>query len=183
MRRWVLVGVLMGVAAGAQGQTAGGTVLEQVAAPGGGTVYAITRRGDGKGNAALAIEAQTGGGSRVLLRAKPSKEPQQNLVEFSRLTLAPDGKTLFFQAAGWATSGAIHALEIASGKSRFVTAGGISCVVMAGKYRGDLVVEKHRYFVQGGSYDALYLVDPKGKEIGLVALSAKEEGVCKALEE
>jgi hypothetical protein len=29
--------------------------------------------------------------------------------------------------------------------------------VLGGEYQGDLVVEQHRHFIQGGSYDALYV--------------------------
>jgi hypothetical protein len=61
------------------------------------------------------------------------------------------------------------------------TAGQIACVVLQGEYQGDLVVEQHRYFVQGGSHDDLYLYEPTGKEIGLVSQGTDRSDVCPSL--
>ena len=41
-------------------------------------------------------------------------------------------------------------------------------VVSSGHYRDDLLVQQHRYFIGGGSYDWYWLLKPDGKEIGPV---------------
>jgi hypothetical protein len=107
-----------------------------------------------------------------------SNDPKGTLVGFKNLFLSPDSKTLYFQTDAWATSDAVHAIEIATKRQRFVAPGEIACVVLAGQYQGDLVIQQHRYFVQGGSYDNLWLYDPSGKEIGLVSQDTDSKAVC-----
>lgn len=111
---------------------------------------------------------------RTLLEAKPDDDPQSNLGDFSRLKLSPDGKTLFFESEAWATSNAIHAIDLQTGKQHFVVGGSIACVLGGGEYQGDLLVSQHRYFVQGGSYNPLYLYTPAGKRVGIIALDDSE---------
>ena len=161
------------------------TPVEHVIAPGGKVVYYIMSLPgkDSMGNPNLALEAGMNGNSsfRILLTSTPSDDPKQNLAGFSHLSLSPDGKTLYFQTPAWATSNAIHSLDIATKKTSYVTNGEIACVVLAGEYQGDLVVEQHRYFIQGGSYNALYLYNPAGQRIGLVSQDTDASKVCPTL--
>ena len=41
-------------------------------------------------------------------------------------------------------------------------------IVPSGEYKDCLLVQQHRYFVGGGSYDWFWLVRPDGKELGPV---------------
>jgi hypothetical protein len=41
-------------------------------------------------------------------------------------------------------------------------------VVPFGEYRDHLLVQQHRYFLGGGSYDWFFLFTPGGKEVGVV---------------
>ena len=77
------------------------------------------------------------------------------------------GRFIFCSAA-YAVSGAIHAYDVTTHQVRFVMAGNAPQVVPAGEYKGDLLVEQHRYFLGGGSYDWYWLFEPNGKEIGPV---------------
>jgi hypothetical protein len=120
---------------------------------------------------------------RILLTSIPSNDPKENLEGFSHLSLIPDGKVLYFETSAWATSHAVHGLDAVTKKVSYVTDGGIACIVLSGQYQGDLVVEQHRYFVQGGSYDNLYLYDPAGRKIGLVAEDTDASKVCPSLGE
>lgn len=160
-------------------------VNEVVSPPGGRTNYYIKSLPDrsASGGQKMVIEAtyNLNTSSNILLASKPSDDPKQNLEGFSHLSLSPDGKTLFFQTDAWATSNAVHAITIATKQISFVTAGEIACVVLAGQYQGDLVIEQHRYFVQGGSYDNLWLYDSSGKEIGIVAEDTDSKKVCPTL--
>jgi hypothetical protein len=149
------------------------TPLEHVVAPGGKVVYYIMQMPgtDAIGNPNLQIEEtrNLNRSFRILLTSRPADDPKQNLTGFSRLNLSPDGKILYFQTHAWATSNAIHAINLSTGKVSYVTSGELACVVLNGQYQGDLVVEQHRYFIQGGSHDDLWLYDPTGKQIGQVA--------------
>jgi hypothetical protein len=183
----LLAGCLIAGAAPAlaQAQTSSKTPLEHVTAPGGKVVYYIMSLPgkDSMGNPRSAIEAGINENSsfRILLASTPSDDPKANLTDFSHLFLSPDGKTLYFQTSAWATSAAIHSLDIGTKKTSFVTSGEIACVVLGGEFQGDLVVEQHRYFIQGGSYDALYLYNPAGKLIGPVSQGTDASRVCPSL--
>ena len=154
-------------------------------APGGKTVYYITslpgKDIDGLQNTQIEIAKNGNTLREILLKPSPANDPEQNLNGFSHLFLSPDAQTLYFEAPAWVTSHAVHSLDIATKRVSFLTSGGIDCVVLQGAYQGDLIVEKHRYFVQGGSHDDLYLIEPTGKEIGLVARGADASGVCPSL--
>jgi hypothetical protein len=169
----------------AHAQTSAKTPVEHVTAPGGKVVYYIMSLPgkDSMGNPRLVIEAGINENSsfRILLASTPSNDPKANLTDFSHLSLSPDGKMLYFQTSAWATSGAIHSLDIATKKTSYVTSGEIACVVLGGEFQGDLVVQQHRYYIQGGSYDALYLYNPPGKLIGPVSQGTDASRVCPSL--
>ncbi|NIF47729.1 hypothetical protein F3J28_08110 [Enterobacter sp. Ap-1006] len=155
--------------------TAALSPVEKVEAPGGKMVYYIQGDAETKGTEDYVggeqITAQNtiSGKQEILLTAASDADPKKTLYGFSRLKLSQDAKTLYFETAAWATSAAIHALDIASHHQRYVTDGSLICIVASGKYQGNLIVQQHRYFVQGGAYDYLYLFDNTGKKIGLVA--------------
>ena len=73
--------------------------------------------------------------------------------------------SVYFLSAAWAVSNAVHLLDLASNKQRFITDGNSLELVPVGKYRGYLIVSQHRYHKNGGSYDDFWLVSPKGKTI------------------
>jgi len=153
--------------------------IENIVAPGGNIVFYINATPEdaknGGGGTEIELRNMKTSQSKVLLKATPSNEPEKNLDGFSRLRLSPDSKTLFFQSSAWATSDAIHSLDLASKKTQFVTDGTLVCIVGAGEYQGHLIVQQHRYFIQGGSYDFLYLYDANGKKEGLVATDTIEQ--------
>ena len=149
--------------------------VEKVAVPGGPMVYYIQGDANTKGTEdyvggeQITVQNTISGKQEILLTAAPDADPKKTLYGFTRLKLSQDAKTLYFETAAWATSAAIHALDIASHQQRYVTDGSLICIVGNGKYKGDLIVQQHRYFVQGGAYDYLYLFDSAGKKLGLVA--------------
>jgi hypothetical protein len=106
--------------------------------------------------------------STPLVRMRPSDDPKRNLTEFQDLRLSPDNKILYFRTGAWATSTAVHAIDLRTGNIMFVTAGNSVQVVQKGQFKGHLIVDKHRYYVGGGSYDALWLVTQLGTELGPV---------------
>jgi len=94
--------------------------------------------------------------------------PSKKIVDPKGLQFSPDGKTLYFLTSAWPTSNAIHSVNIDGKNLRFVTDGNEYHIVRSGPYRGDLIVNQHRYrFHPMGSYDWDWLFTPTGKQIKL----------------
>ncbi len=93
----------------------------------------------------------------------------QVILDPSHLLFSPDNKTIYFETSAWVTSGAIHAVDVDGKNLRFVTDGNEYRVVMHGLYKGDLIVNQHRYSDSPGegSYDWDWLFTPRGKQIKL----------------
>lgn len=94
--------------------------------------------------------------------------PTDRIVDPQDLAFSPDSKTLYFITTGWTTSGALHAVQIDGTHLRYITPANVLQVVMEGDYKGHLLINQHRYFVQGGSFDWFWLFTPTGKEVGPV---------------
>ena len=110
----------------------------------------------------------------VLVRGKDDEEVSKVLANFQTPRFSPDGKTIYFVSAAWATSGSVQACDRATKTVRFVCAGSVLEVVPNGEYAGDLLVEQHRYFLGGGSYDWFWLMRPDGKEVGVVGETTED---------
>jgi hypothetical protein len=115
-----------------------------------------------------------GGGIRELVEARSDTAPERALAGFQVPQFSPDGKRIYFLSSAWATSGAVHAVDIASGAHRFLVPGNSLEVAATGPYAGHLLVEQHRTFVAGGSYDWVWLITPEGREVGPVTDSPDE---------
>lgn len=93
------------------------------------------------------------------------------IIDPHNLQFSPDNKTLYFETSAWVTSGAIHAVDVDGNHLRFVTHGNKLRVVQSGQYKGDIIVNQHRYRFKGdtplGSYNWDWLFTPKGKQIKL----------------
>ena len=103
-----------------------------------------------------------------LVRSKPSDKMETILAGFSHPQFSADGKLVYFLSEAWATSGALHVVDTTNGKEHFVCPAIDFEVVPSGEYRDHLLVQQHRYFIGGGSYDWFWLLKPDGTEIGPV---------------
>lgn len=101
-------------------------------------------------------------------KAEGDGKPEDDLADIHRPRFSPDSKTIYFMTAGWATSGAIHAVPATGGAQRFLTHGNSVDVVSQGKYKGALLVTQHRYMDPVGSWNPAVLVTPSGKQIKVV---------------
>ncbi|EPC5193292.1 hypothetical protein ACRZZR_000771 [Edwardsiella piscicida] len=159
------------------------TPIQHITAPGGKVTYYIVssnnRTHDDPPITAIVLREK--GENKIILRESLSPDPEKNLSGFYNMYLSPDAKELFFNSEAWATSGAIHSINVSTGKTKYISPGELACVILSGEYQGDLIVAKHKYFVQGGSYENLYLVDLSGKEIGIVAQGTDKSSVCPTL--
>lgn len=89
------------------------------------------------------------------------------ILDPHHLRFSPDSKTLYFETSAWVTSGAVHAVNVDGKNERFVIDGDDLHIVQTGKYKGDLIVNQHRYHDKGGSYNWDWLFTPSGKQIKL----------------
>jgi hypothetical protein len=104
----------------------------------------------------------------ALVRCRASEKPESVIGAFENLQFSINGKLLYFVTPAWATSGAVHAVDTTNGKERYLFPGNDLKVVSSGEYKDCLLVQQHRYFIGGGSYDWFWLLRTDGKEIGPV---------------
>jgi hypothetical protein len=93
-------------------------------------------------------------------------KPTEMIIDPKQLTFSPDSKTLYFLTSAWATSGAVHAVNINEAVERYLLPANSLAVATDEEYKGNLILNQHRYFIGGGSYDWYWLFTPEGKEIG-----------------
>ncbi|HEX4630539.1 MAG TPA: hypothetical protein VH188_06195 [Chthoniobacterales bacterium] len=104
----------------------------------------------------------------VLVRCRDSAKPESVIGAFENLQFSTNGKLLYFATPAWATSGAVHVVDTTNRKERYLFPGNDLKVVTAGEYKDCLLVQQHRYFIGGGSYDWFWLLRPNGEEVGPV---------------
>lgn len=80
----------------------------------------------------------------------------------------PDNRRIVFTAAWAVVEGSVHIVDLQTKKLQFVSAGNSAEVVTAGRYKNHLVVQRHKYFLPGGSYDWYWLLNLNGKEIDAI---------------
>lgn len=125
--------------------------------------------GAGDADAEELWQISAGGKELTQLVAPKEAEDVQNIVaNFQDVQFSCDGRLVFFVTEAYATSGAVHVVDTTNGKEHFVVPGSTVEVVRYGEYRDCLLVQQHRYFVGGGSYDWVWLLRPDGKEVGPV---------------
>lgn len=119
--------------------------------------------------AALWIGDCDTGKVRELLKPHPDNDKaERNLRQINNPTFSLDGGFVYVMATAWVTSDAIHQVNIATGKEKYVTSGNNLAVIRTGPYRGYLLLSQHRYHAEGGSYDPTYVVWPNGKIVMMV---------------
>lgn len=117
-----------------------------------------------------------GGRERMLAGPHAGGKAEDEFQSFNTPVFAPDGRSVYVVADAWVTSGAVHKVDLATGKDRFITSANDLRVIANGKYKGDLLVRQHRYYRGGGSYDPLVLVSPGGKVIIRTVPGGKNDG-------
>ena len=104
---------------------------------------------------------------QLVLREHASDMPEHNMTGIDTLLFSLDCMKLYISTEAWAISPAVHEIDLETHRDRFLSAGSIESVISKGEYKGFLIVQKHKYFVGGGSYDWYWVVDPRsGEEVG-----------------
>jgi dipeptidyl aminopeptidase/acylaminoacyl peptidase len=107
--------------------------------------------------------------ARRLLRGREGSRPQATLAHFESPVFSLDARTVYVSSRGWVTSDALHAVDVGTGRERFVCAANGFELLAIGRYRGDLMVGQHRHG-PSGAYDRNWIVSPSGQVVRLVAL-------------
>jgi hypothetical protein len=123
-----------------------------------------------------------GSDDRLLIEGRKG-EAEAQLCDFRSKQFSSDGRRIYFLAPAWTTSGALHVYDLRTREQRFVLPANDLLVLnfCSGRYQDDLVVEQHRYFVFGASYDWYFLYDAAGKkELGPLGHFDAPDAVAKA---
>jgi hypothetical protein len=126
-----------------------------------------------------------GTNDRLLLEGRKGEADAQ-LCDFRSKQFSADGKRLYFLTPGWTTTGALHVYALRAREQHFVLPANDLLLLnfCSGRYQDDLVVEQHRYFAFGGSYDWYWLYDAAGKkELGPIGHFDSPDAVSKAAHE
>jgi hypothetical protein len=105
---------------------------------------------------------------KIILKEHISIDPYKTLKDFSEPLFSSDGHIVYFLSSAWVTSNAVYSLDLKTLETKFIIDGNDLAVVKNGDYKNHIIVDRHQYFVDGGSYDYSWLVSPNGKVIGQV---------------
>ncbi len=111
------------------------------------------------------------GKDEILITGRNADAPPQQLCGFDQKQFSSDGRRLYFLSPAYATSAALHYYDFAARAVTFVAPANAVIVLnfCKGEHRDQLVLNQHRYFIGGGSYNWYWLFDSAGKkEIGPV---------------
>jgi hypothetical protein len=129
----------------------------------------IISTGSGDANAATILYGNTSdnkarimfaAGAEINTRAPIGKV---QIADIDSLQFSLDGHQLFFLVPAYATSGAAIALDLQTGKLRYIVDANSLQVVRTGKRKGYLLVTRHRYHTEKegyGSYEQPEYVKP-----------------------
>jgi len=109
----------------------------------------------------------------LLIGSRRSPKSQDVLGGFTAPCFSPDNRRVYFLSQAYAVSDAVHVVDLATKATHFVCAGNTIEVVPRGVFQGDLIVQQHRYFAGGGSFDWYWLVDPRGKDVNPIGTEAQ----------
>ena len=96
----------------------------------------------------------------LLVKCRASEKPESVIAAFENLQFSTNGKLVYFVTPAWATSGAVHVVDTTNRKERYLFPGNGLKAVASGEYKDCLLVQQHRYFIGGGSYDWYWLLRP-----------------------
>ena len=107
---------------------------------------------------------RAGENPQLLVRGRADDDLKKVLAGLSRPQFSPDDRQVFFLSSAYATSDAVHAVTLGTKETAFISDGNSLTVVPSGRYRGYLLVSKHKYR-RTGSYDDYWLLTARGREV------------------
>jgi hypothetical protein len=132
---------------------------------------------DGTGAQALVLSSASSKVQRRLLVSKSDGDYSRNTTGLSNPMFSLDGGFVYFSSSDVSPNSTyVHQFDLKLNSVRPVCPGMGLRVMRSGPYRGWLLVQKHRYWPRGGSYNPVYLVRPSGKEEMMVPGSDNDDG-------
>lgn len=104
---------------------------------------------------------------RKLLSGRRSDNARRNLLGLDHPVFSLDGGLLYVLADAWATSAALHQVDVRTGAERFVIDANSVAVVRTGPHRGLLLVSRHKDTrgPAAPAHDPVDLIRPDGQVV------------------
>ena len=114
--------------------------------------------------------------SYLLVQSMPDSDIYTSTLRgnFDALQFSVDEKYLYFLSGAWATSKAVHRVNLYTRDDEFITEGNSLYVIPTGKNAGCLMVAKHKLKEGGGYSNDNWLLTPTGEEIKDIGLYEKQ---------
>ena len=93
-------------------------------------------------------------------------DAEDQLCDFRSKQFSSDGRRLYFLSPAWTATGALHVYDTRTRKEHYLMPANDLLVLnfCSGEHKDNIVIEAHRYFALGGSYDWYWLYDATGKK-------------------
>lgn len=93
-------------------------------------------------------------------------DAEDQLCDFRSKQFTSDGRRLYFLSPAWTATAALHVYDTRARKEHYMMPANDLLVLnfCSGEHKDDIVIEAHRYFALGGSYDWYWLYDAAGKK-------------------
>lgn len=85
---------------------------------------------------------------------------------FKKPTFSNNNSKIYFLDQCWVTSDALFVVNLQDSSTQLLTGANSLDIVRIGKWANHLIVQKHKYFHGGGSYDWYWLVSSDGRQVG-----------------
>jgi len=117
----------------------------------------------------------SGEGKSFVYKSSRSPEPNQTwytLSSIDNIQFSPSGDKIYFQSDPYTVTGTIWVMESDGSNAQLMSSGHSIRIIESNtdgtdnRYKGYLIIQQHRYFTFGGSYDWYWLFDPDFKKIG-----------------
>ncbi len=96
--------------------------------------------------------------------------------DFWELRWSLDNRFVYYSTQESETSGGTHKVDARTGAEQTLYPGWLIGVLRNGPYRGYVLAQPHRYWVEGGSYNPVVVVRPDGREMFTVPGTKQVEG-------
>src|SRR2546423_2497536 len=91
------------------------------------------------------IVGTDGNNARKIVEPKAAEKTENILAQLTAPQFSSDGRELFFETTAWATSDAIHVVDLTTKKEHFICDGSALEVIRDGEYKDHFLVTKHKY--------------------------------------
>lgn len=88
------------------------------------------------------VRSTVDGRRRMLVRGHPALEPKDSIAAISNLHFSLDDGVIYFDSVAWVTSGAVHAVNVESGREWFICDGSVAEIISSGPQAGNLLIDR-----------------------------------------